>query len=104
VVDNHKNQRIIFIEPHGMVYAKSYIHDDKARLHEKLPQLAAEMAQRSKQKNVMLDSFIISDTAYDDLHERYDDGTWDRIKFAERHILFPVRKEGYDYLKIILCQ
>jgi hypothetical protein len=87
-----------------MVYAKSYIHDDKARLHEKLPQLAAEMAQRSKQKNVMLDSFIISDTAYDDLHERYDDGTWDRIKFAERHILFPVRKEGYDYLKIILCQ
>ena len=102
VVDNHKNQRIIFIEPHGMVYAKSYIHDDKARLHEKLPKLAEEMAQRSKQKNVMLDSFIISATAYDDLHERYDDGTWDRTKFAAKHILFQEqKKEDYDYLKIL---
>ena len=102
VVDNHKNQRIIFIEPHGMVYSKSYIHDDKARLHEKLPQLAEDMAQRSKQKNVKLDSFIISATAYDDLHARYDEGTWDRVKFAEKHILFPEQnKEGYDYLKIL---
>ena len=68
---------------------------------EGLKQLAEEMAQRSKQKNIVLDSFIISATSYDDLHERYDNGTWDRAKFAEKHILFPEqKKEDYDYLKI----
>jgi 4-hydroxyphenylpyruvate dioxygenase-like putative hemolysin len=49
----------------------------------------------------MLDSFIISATPYDDLHKRYDDGTWDREKFAEKHILFQEQKKDYDYLHIL---
>ncbi len=102
VVDGKKSQRIVFIEPHGMLHAKAYIHDEKARLHERLPELAKEMGQRSKKKNIILDSFIISATSYDDLYKRYDnDGTWDRTKFAEKHILFPEQKEDYDYLNIL---
>jgi hypothetical protein len=100
VVDGKKSQRIVFIEPHGMLHAKAYIHDEKARLHERLPELAKKIGQRSK-KNIMLDSFIISATRYDDLHERYENGTWDRAKFAEKHILFPEQKKDYDYLHIL---
>jgi len=94
--------RIIFIEPHGMVYAQPYIHDDKARLHETLPALANAMSARSNISNVSLDSFIVSATPYDELRTRYDDGTWDRKRFAEAHILFPERTAEYDYLAIII--
>lgn len=96
------SQRIVFIEPHGMIHAKAYIHDEKARLYERLPELAKEIEKRSKREGITLDSFIISATSYDDLYKRYDDGTWDRVKFAGKHILFPERDEKYDYIKAIL--
>ncbi|HQM77349.1 MAG TPA: hypothetical protein PLF87_09095, partial [Syntrophorhabdaceae bacterium] len=57
--------------------------------------------KRSKKKNIMLDSFIVSATPYNDLYKRYDDGTWDRAKFAEKHILFQERRRDYDYLNIL---
>ncbi|PIP36193.1 MAG: restriction endonuclease subunit R [Desulfobacterales bacterium CG23_combo_of_CG06-09_8_20_14_all_52_9] len=97
-----KSQRIIFVEPHGMVYAGPYDNDKKAQLHERLPELAKEMGRRSKKKNIMLDSFIISATKYDDLHKRYDNGAWDRKKFAEKHILFQERSATYDYIRMIM--
>ena len=86
-----------------MLHAKAYIHDEKARLYERLPELAKELEKRSKKKDITLDSFIISATRYDDLRKRYDDGTWDMEKFAEKHILFPVRDGEYDYIKTILA-
>ena len=95
-------QSIIFIEPHGMLNAPAYEHDDKARLHERLPELAAGISQPTKSLNISLNSFIISATSYEDLYKRYDDGSWDREKFAEAHILFPERNENYDYLAKIL--
>ena len=91
-------QRIAFIEPHGMLQAEAYMHDDKARLHESLPALAEAMGERSGLKNVVLSSFIVSATPYEDLRTRYDDGSWNRRRFAEAHILFPDRGEEYDYL------
>jgi hypothetical protein len=87
-----------------MLHAKAYIHDEKARLHERLPALAQEIAKRSNRKDVTLDAFIISATPYNELYQRYDDGTWDRARFAEKHILFPERSGGYDYMEILLGQ
>jgi len=100
VLDDHR-QRIIFVEPHGMLHAQAYIHDEKARLHERLPMLAQEIGQRSGRSDISLDAYIISATPYDDLREHYDDGTWDRGKFAQKHILFPQRGSDYDYMRII---
>jgi len=100
VVDQN-GQRIVFIEPHGMLHAKAYIHDEKARLHERLPALAQEIAQRSHRQDITLDAFIISATPYNELHEYYDDGKWDRAKFADKHILFQERGQDYDYLSIL---
>ena len=82
------SQRIVFIEPHGMLHAKAYIHDEKARLHERLVDMTAEIAQRSGRDDIILDAFIISATPYDELYQFYDDGTWTREQFAEKHILF----------------
>ena len=96
-------QRIVFIEPHGMLYAEAYEHDQKARLHERLPELAEAIAGRTKLKNVTLDSFIVSATPYEDLRMRYDDGSWDRTRFAEKHVLFPERGEDYDYLAYVMA-
>ena len=47
---------------------------------------------------VTLDSYIVSATPFEDLQPNYDDGTWSMERFAERHILFPVRTADYDYL------
>jgi hypothetical protein len=79
-----------------------YIHDDKARLHETLPSLANALSARANIANVLLDSFIVSATPYDELRTRYDDGTWDRKRFAGAHILFPERTSEYDYLNAII--
>jgi len=84
-VKDNSTHRIVFIEPHGMLHAEAYLHDDKARLHESLPELAKAMGRRAKLKNVSLDSFIVSATPYEDLRVRYDDGTWDRMRFSEAH-------------------
>ena len=95
-------QRIVFVEPHGMVHAYAYEQDEKAQLHERLPALASAIAQRSPGRNVQLDSFIVSATPYDALSKIYGDGDWTRDKFAARHILFPERKNGYDYIAKII--
>ena len=97
-------QRIVFIEPHGMLQAPSYANDEKAQLHERLPALAQEISQRSEDPNVnvCLDSYIVSQTSFDDLRMRYDPSDWSRDKFTKRHILFPVREDGYDYVEHIL--
>ena len=95
-------QKIIFIEPHGMVHAGPYENDDKARLHEALPSLSEEMKKRTKLKNVSLDSYIISVTPYEKLKDVYDDGSWNQEKFTSVHILFFERSENYDYMSFLM--
>ena len=93
-----EQQHIVFVEPHGMLHANAYRHDDKAKLHERLPELAKEIGMRSNRQDVTLDSYIISATPYEDLHQRYGNGLWDIGRFAGKHILF---FEQDDYMKRI---
>lgn len=97
-----KKQHIVFVEPHGMLHANAYCNDEKARLHEKLHEMADEIAERIDRKGVTLDSYIVSATAYDDLCRRYEDGKWNRDRFADAHILFQERNEQYDYIEKII--
>ena len=97
-----QSQRIVFIEPHGMLNAPSYEHDDKARLHERLPEFAEKTGQRSGYRNVTLDSFIVSATPYQKLWNRYGDASWDLERFAQAHILFPEEKDRHDYIETII--
>lgn len=95
-------QHIVFVEPHGMIHAHAYQHDDKARLHESLPALASEICKRTGRPGVVLDSYIVSGTPFKDLRTRYDDGSWDRLKFADAHILFQERAKDYDYVQLLV--
>ena len=94
-------QRIVFVEPHGMHDEDAYEHDDKAKLHADLPRIARQIAIRSRNTQVSLDSFIISTTPYERLRKRYGNG-WTRDDFVDKHILFREGNGDYGYLKRIL--
>ena len=95
-------QRIVFVDPHGMLYSKSYVHDDKARLHERLPELTRAVSEHSQMWNVSMDSFIVSATPFNELRSKYDTGLWEMTDFAKKHILFFERNDEYDYIERIL--
>ena len=101
-IKSDEAQRIVFVEPHGMVHAGPHINDEKAQLYEKLPNLSKEAAARSQMTNITMDSFIVSATPYAELKQIYDDGSWDLARFTTAHILFPTRDGEYDYLEHIL--
>lgn len=94
-------QRIVFVEPHGMIYSDHYDYDEKASLHERLPEIANRISNRSPGYDVSLDSYIVSSTSYADLHKKKGPA-WDRDTFANHHILFPEQTDDYDYIAEIL--
>ena len=96
-----KKQRVIFIDPHGMLHEKAYAKSDRARLHELLAELSKAWRKKPRAKDVVLDSFIVSYTPYGELSDHYDVGTWTPQDFADHHILFPTQGPRYDYLSIL---
>lgn len=96
-------QRIVFIEPHGMLMEKVYEASDKTKLHERLAVLSKSWGIKTGLSNVSLDSFIISATPYEKLRPYYGDGSWTRGDFASRHILFSEPTTNGDYLKPIFA-
>ncbi|MDE3258789.1 MAG: DEAD/DEAH box helicase family protein [Gemmatimonadota bacterium] len=101
-IKNGNTQHVVFVEPHGMRHASAHRHDEKVGLHEKLRELAPEIGKRSNRNDVTLDSYIVSATPFDDLSKVYDDGSWDRERFAKAHILFQEGKNRYDYIERII--
>lgn len=97
-------QRIVFIEPHGMMNAKPYARDEKAQLHERLPDLARSLTLPQHVSSVTLDSFIVSATPFRELQPQYQDGQWTRGQFAEKHILFQEDRgtSELDYIAVML--
>lgn len=76
-------QRIVFIEPHGMVHDAINEHNEKITLFKRLRTLSYE---RFRGEHVQMDSFIISKTDFQALRRR--EGI-ERQEFAEEwHILF----------------
>jgi hypothetical protein len=99
------SQRIVFVEPHGMLHEAPPGSNEKVGLHRKLRAEAG--LGLKKLKNVTVDAFVISSTPYDKLRNKWvrDDGTpWSREECAKEHVLFPERDAGYDYLAHILEQ
>ena len=94
-------QRIVFVEPHGMLHEDAPEHSHKIRLYKELRRLSKKMGGRSGPDEVTLDSYIVSETSYDKLRKRWS-GNWTRSDFAKKHILFPERFGEYDYLAEII--
>ncbi len=100
-IKNTNTQRIVFVEPHGMIHAPSYEHDHKARLHETLREMSGEISRRRRVKsNVVLDSYIVSVTPHETLRTNYENGSWSKEDFEKHHIVF--RDENCGHMDIIL--
>ncbi len=85
-------QRVVFIEPHGMVHEDINENNDKLTLFKRLRDISYE---RFRFQHVQMDAFVISRTSLSDLVGRYPDE--DRDTFAEKwHILF--RTDDPTYL------
>lgn len=97
VKDGNK-QRIVFIEPHGMLQEKAFGISDKTSLYSRLAILSKEWSAKSKTPGVELDAYIISVTSYEKLKPKYGNGKWSRIDFADRHILFADQAGDGAYL------
>ena len=88
-------QRIVFIEPHGMVHEDINENNDKLTLFKRLRDISYE---RFRFEHIQMDAFVISRTSLSDLISRYPDE--DRDSSAEKwHILF--RTDNPTYLNPI---
>ena len=85
-IKRDNQQRVVFVEPHGMVHAPAYKNDIKAKLHETMKPLNTQLAQQYP--DIQMNSFLISQTPFDDLKNSYGDGKWTLKKFRDHNILF----------------
>ena len=88
-------QRIVFIEPHGMVHEPIHEHNSKITLFKRLREISN---QRFRGEGVHMDAFIISTTDFADLRRRYPN--MNRQDFVAWHILFP-NSDDLTYLSPI---
>lgn len=95
-------QRLVFIEPHGMLSEDHPSKNPKIDLHKKLQSHVTEARKKSKNKNLMLDSFIISVTKYDDLRKKHGP-EWNKAKYADAHVLFFDDGEEKGYIETIIA-
>jgi len=100
VTERYK-QRLVFIEPHGMLNEDHPDKNAKIDLHKKLQTQLPDARKKSKNKNLLLDSFIISATPFDDLRKRHG-AEWDKAKYATAHILFFGEGDDRAYLETII--
>ena len=83
-------QRVVFVEPHGMVHDAINEHNEKVTLFKRLRMLSNERFYRER---VQMDSFIISKTDFSILSQR--EGL-NKETFAEKwHILFRTDDPAY---------
>ena len=78
IIRKGEKPRVVFVDPHGMVFADSYDYDGKARLWENLQKLELDFD---------VDSYIVSVTSYEKMRRKWG-RDWNAKKFADKHILF----------------
>jgi len=94
-----KSQRLVFIEPHGMLNEDHPNINPKVNLHKKLKIQSSEVLKRSKVKDLTLDAYVVSVTPFADLCKRHG-AEWDKAKYEDAHILF--FDDDRTYLKNII--
>ena len=100
-IKHGKDQRIVFIEPHGLLLDKHPDYNPKVQLHGFLEKISKNLANIApKWKNVRMNSFVISQTDAEKLRARWGK-KWTEIECARNHILFP--QEDHSHIAHILA-
>jgi len=104
-IKSGKRQRIIFVEPHGMLHEQGGTENDKLKLHLALRKTSAKALKGTGLKPTDLDAFVVSRTPYDELRKNFYHKPGDfftRDDFTEHHVLFQEGDEAYDYIEEIV--
>ena len=94
-------QRLVFVEPHGMNMEEHPTTNRKVNLHTRLADQLPDARKKSANNNLVLDSFIISATPYDDLRKKHGP-EWDKPRYADAHVLFFGDHGDTSYLETII--
>ena len=83
-------QRLVFVEPHGILRDQHPSVNPKINLHKKLQSAMASSIKKIHRLDFSVDSYVVSITPYDELMTRIfqNDEPWTREQFANAHVLF----------------
>ncbi len=105
-IKSRGKQRIVFIEPHGLLHEAAGFHSEKLSLHKRLREHSKDALKSPKLKHLSVDAFVVSRSPYDQLSGlwRTDKGARrSRDEFTADHILFQeARTPEYDYVRQIV--
>jgi hypothetical protein len=93
-------QRIAFIDPHGLRMARGGFNDPKICLHKELEQLSQRLRPTDGKWCVYLTSFILSTSPYEEVRRAFGTGEHEKNEFHAEHVLF---QEDTDYIGQLLC-
>lgn len=95
-------QRLVFVDPHGLLSDKHPSVNPKVTLHKELQGAMASSIKKVHRVNFSVDSYVISVTPYDELMTRIfqNDEPWTREQFANVHVLF--FDDDLNYLNTII--
>jgi hypothetical protein len=102
-------QRIAFIDPHGLRMAQGGFNDPKICLHKELEQLSEHLRHTDGKEHlrhtdgkwcVYLTSFILSTSPYEEVRRAFGTGEHEKNEFHAEHVLF---QEDTDYIGQLLC-
>ena len=91
LISDGTSQRVVFIEPHCMIYEYINEKNSKVMLFKRLQELS-RTREAFKEKGVQMDSYIISETSFHKLP--YTNGINREELELEWHILFPPDSGG----------
>jgi len=81
-----KQQRITFIDPHGLRMARGGFNDPKIKLHERLKSL--EPTLRCAEWQVHMASFVIAPGSYEETRKSFGTGQHSQEEFEEHNVFF----------------
>jgi hypothetical protein len=93
-------QRIAFIDPHGLRMARGGFNDPKIRLYKELEQLSQRLSPVDSGTRIYLTSFIISTTPFEKLSRVFGTGQHQKEEFYDNHVLF--QEDGGTYIEKLL--
>jgi hypothetical protein len=93
-------QRIAFIDSHGLRMARGGFNDPKIRLYKELEQLSQRLSPPDSGTRIYLTSFIISTTSFEKLSRVFGTGQHQKEEFYDNHVLF--QEDGGAYIKELL--
>jgi len=91
-----RQQWVVFIDPHGLRYARGGFNDPKIRLHKELKILESKFQSHCVQWKAHLTSFIISTSTYDEIRKTFGTGVHTKKEFEKEHVVF---QEDSDYIE-----